>query len=252
MAKTPDEPQRDPAAGGLSIFFPAFNDAGSIEGLVKDAKRVVADLVTDFEVWIIDDGSVDATPAIADRLAAEDPRVKVVHHRANQGYGGALRSGFAAATKGLVFYTDGDGQYDVEELRLLFEKRFEADVVNGYKLKRTDPAYRRIIGGAYNSVVKAAFGIEIRDVDCDYRLIRRDALQDLDLRSTSGTICLELVKELQERGFTFAEVPVHHYERKCGKSQFFRPRSLFRTASELSRLWWRLRLRQAILAERLK
>jgi hypothetical protein len=242
----------DPAARGISAFFPACNDEATIEGLVRDAISVLERYTGDFEVIVIDDGSTDRTGEIADRLAESDPRVRVVRHDRPGGYGGALRAGFAAATKGLVFYTDGDGQYDAGELELLLERRFEADVVNGYKLKRGDPLYRRLIGRAYNSVARLLFGIRIEDVDCDFRLIRSVALRGLQLESRSGTICLEMVKKIQDRGFTFAEVPVHHYERTSGRSQFFRPRSLIRTFREFAIQLWRLEVKKGLLGERLR
>ncbi len=257
----PDEPEgpaplpevpADPANGGISVFFPAYNDEGSIEKMVTSAVQVSAELSDDYEVWVIDDGSSDGTAEIIDRLAAADPHVNVIHHPVNRGYGGALKTGFAAARKGLVFYTDGDGQYDVEELKLLFAKRHEADIVNGYKLRRTDPVYRKALGGAYNGLARWFFGIKIRDIDCDFRLIRTDAIQGLSLESEGGTICLEMVKKLQSRGFTFAEVPVHHYERRSGSSQFFRPKHLIKMFSELVSQWWKLEVKEAFFAERLK
>ncbi len=248
----PEAAKPDPADGGISVFFPAYNDEGSVEKMVTSAVQVLSELSDDYEVWVIDDGSSDGTGAIADRLAAEDPHVNVLHHEVNRGYGGALKSGFAAARKGLVFYTDGDGQYDVQELKLLFEKRGEADIVNGYKLRRTDPIYRKALGGAYNGMARWFFGIKIRDIDCDFRLMRTAAIQGLSLESEGGTICLEMVKKLQSQGFTFAEVPVHHYERKSGSSQFFRPRHLIKMFSELTAQWWKLEVKEAFFAERLK
>ncbi len=247
-----EEAKPDPAEKGISAFFPAYNDEGSIEKIVNSTVQVLSELSDDYEVWVIDDGSSDGTAVIADRLAEEDPHVNVLHHPVNRGYGGALKSGFAAARKGLVFYTDGDGQYDVQELKLLFEKRLEADIVNGYKLRRTDPIYRKALGGAYNGLARWFFGIKIRDIDCDFRLMRTEAVQGLSLESEGGTICLEMVKKLQSRGFTFAEVPVHHYERKSGSSQFFRPRHLVKMSSELTTQWWKLEAKEAFFAERLK
>ncbi len=240
----------DPAAGGISVFFPACNDEATIEGLVRKAVSVLERYTGDFEVIVIDDGSTDRTGEIADRLAESDKRVRVVHHDRPGGYGGALKAGFAAATKGLVFYTDGDGQYDVGELELLLERRFDADVINGYKLKRGDPLYRRLIGRAYGSATRLLFGIRIRDVDCDFRLIRSEALRGLRLESQSGTICLEMVKKIQDRGLTFSEVPVHHFERAGGRSQFFRPRSLIRTFREFTIQLWQLEIKKSLLGER--
>jgi hypothetical protein len=236
----------DPAANGVSAFFPAFNDEATIERLVSDTIAVLESLSDDFEVIVVDDGSEDGTGEIADRLSVRDPRVRVVHHAKNRGYGGALKSGFASARKGLIFYTDGDGQYDVKELVLLFEKRFEADVVNGYKLKRSDPAYRRVAGALYNWLAGNVFGITIRDVDCDFRLMRKDAVSGLNLESEGGAVCLEMVKKMQLEGFTFTEVAVHHYPRADGRSEFFRLRSLAVMLAEFIRLFWEIRLRPGL------
>jgi len=164
-----------------------------------------------------------------------------VTHPRNRGYGGALRSGLAAARKEFVFYTDGDGQYDVGELPLLLERVTPGmGLVNGYKLERRDPAHRIWIGNIYNFCARLLFRIRIRDIDCDYRLIRRALLDKIQLTSTSGTICVELVRKLELSGCGVAEVGVHHYERRHGRSQFFRVRSLASTFFQLLRLWIRL------------
>jgi len=169
------------------------------------------------------------------------PCLRVITHAENRGYGGALRSGFAAATKAFVFYTDGDGQYDVGELpRLLALCDPETGLVNGYKLERHDPVHRVWIGSTYNFCARLLFRIRIRDIDCDYRLIRRDLLDRIHLTSTSGTICVELVRKLELSGCGVREVGVHHYPRLYGRSQFFRMRSLARTFYQLLRLWLRL------------
>ncbi len=166
--------------------------------------------------------------------------MRVVTHEHNQGYGGALRSGFAAATKDLVFYTDGDGQYDVGELpKLLALMRTETGLVNGYKLERNDPWHRICIGNVYNAFARLLFRIRLRDIDCDFRLIRRSLLEEIELTSTSGTICVELVRKL-ELICNVVETGVHHYPRLHGRSQFFRLRSLAVTFSQLVRLWYRL------------
>jgi glycosyltransferase involved in cell wall biosynthesis len=167
--------------------------------------------------------------------------MRVVTHEHNRGYGGALRSGFAAATKDLVFYTDGDGQYDPAELpNLLALMTEDTGLVNGYKLERNDPRHRIWIGNIYNAFARLLFRIRIRDVDCDFRLIRRSLLDEIHLTSTSGTICVELVRKLELTRWRVAEVGVHHYPRLHGRSQFFRVRSLAVTLTQLVRLWVRL------------
>jgi glycosyltransferase involved in cell wall biosynthesis len=218
----------------LSVFFPAYNDEATIAGLVGDALSVLPTLADDFEVIVVDDGSTDGTAAVLDELARADGRVRVVHHESNRGYGGALRTGFACATKELVFYTDGDGQYDVRELALLRPLLTEGvDIVNGYKIKRADSWQRKALGAAYNRLAHLLFSIPIRDVDCDFRLIRRRVVERVELVSSSGSICVELVHKLHKAGRVFAETPVHHYPRAHGRSQFFTLRRVGRTALDL-------------------
>jgi glycosyltransferase involved in cell wall biosynthesis len=232
---------------GLSVFFPACNDAATIASLVIAAVQTAGRLTPDFEVLVINDGSTDATAAMADELARLYPQVRVVHHERNRGYGGALRSGFAAATKDLIFYTDGDAQYDPREMERLWV-RMDAgiDLVNGYKISRSDPLHRIFIGRVYHYAVKVLFGLKVRDVDCDFRLLRRTIFDRVQLVKSSGVICLEMMKKIQDAGFTIAEVPVHHYHRAYGKSQFFNFRRLARTAVDVFGLWRELVLRREV------
>lgn len=238
------------APPGLTVFFPAYNDAGTIASLVVRAVQVAGTLTPDFEVVVINDGSRDATPQILDDLAAHYPgQVRVVHHARNRGYGGALRSGFATATKDFVFYTDGDAQYDPAEMTRLWEQMSpEVDWVNGYKISRSDPWHRIVIGRVYHHTVKTLFGLTVRDVDCDFRLMRRAIFDVVTLEKDSGVICLEMMKKFQDAGFRVAEVPVHHYHRTHGRSQFFNFRRVFRTGVDVLKLWWRLVVRREHLA----
>ena len=237
-------PQPATRKPGLSVFFPAYNDSGTIASLVITALQAARRLTPDFEIIIVNDGSADATPQIADELARTYPEVRVVHHEGNRGYGGALRSGFAAATRDLVFYTDGDAQYDPSEMAVLWE-RFDdnVDLVNGYKISRSDPLHRIVIGRIYHHTVKLLFGLKVRDVDCDFRLLRRSIFDQVTLEKSSGVICLEMMKKIQDAGFRIAEVPVHHYHRVHGRSQFFNVRRLVKTAIDVARLWFALVIR---------
>jgi glycosyltransferase involved in cell wall biosynthesis len=230
----------------LSVFFPAYNDAGTIASLVITAVKVAGTLTPDFEVIVVNDGSQDDTPRILDELASLYPeRVRIVHHPRNRGYGGALRTGFATATKDLVFYTDGDAQYDPAEMTVLWQKMTdEVDWVNGWKISRSDPLHRIIIGRVYHHMVKLLFGLKVRDVDCDFRLMRRRIFDIVTLEKDSGVICLEMMKKFQDAGFRVAEQPVHHYHRTYGKSQFFNFRRIFRTAIDVMKLWWLLVVRR--------
>jgi glycosyltransferase involved in cell wall biosynthesis len=237
---------------GLSVFFPAYNDAGTIASLVITSVKVAATLTDDFEVIVINDGSKDDTGRILDELARLYPdRVRIVHHETNRGYGGALRTGYATASKDLVFYTDGDAQYDPAEMTLLWQKMAdEVDWVNGWKISRSDPLHRIIIGRLYHHMVKILFGLKVRDVDCDFRLMRRRIFDVVRLEKNSGVICLEMMKKFQDAGFRVAEQPVHHYHRAYGKSQFFNFSRIYRTAIDVMKLWWMLVIRKQHLKSR--
>jgi glycosyltransferase involved in cell wall biosynthesis len=226
----------------VSVFFPAYNDAPSIGPLVDAAFEVLATRASDYEVIVVNDGSSDDTAAVLAKLTRQyGPRMIVVTHTENRGYGGALRSGFETASKDLVFYTDGDGQYDVRELNKLLDNMTDhTGLVNGYKLERNDPQHRIVIGSVYNAFARTLFRIKIRDVDCDFRLVRRSLLDQFHLTSTSGTICVELVRKLELSGCRIVEIGVHHYPRMHGRSQFFRVRSLLKTLAQLIRLYYQL------------
>ncbi len=230
---------------GISAVFPAFNDAGTIPSMVLTALMALRQVTDDYEIIVTDDGSSDYTGALLDEMALRYPELRVIHHPENLGYGAALRSGFSAATKEWIFYTDGDAQYNPLELVTLAAALTDGvDIVNGYKITRSDPLERKIIGRIYHYMVKWTFGFHLRDVDCDFRLIRRRIFDEIELESTTGTFPLELVKKVQDAGYLFAEVPVHHYFRQYGKSQFFNGRRLLRTGIHLMQLWWRLVIRK--------
>jgi glycosyltransferase involved in cell wall biosynthesis len=222
----------------ISIIFPCFNDSRSIKFLVEDAFEVVKALNVEHEVIVIDDGSTDASKAVLKTLARKYKHLKLIFHPHNIGYGGALRTGFSCASKDLIFYTDGDGQYDVKELFLLYTLMTpDINFVNGIKIGRHDPTYRIVIGNIYSMVIRWLFWLPIFDVDCDFRLMRRNLFTNIQLVSNSGSICVELVKKAQRNNAKFRQVSVHHYERRYGTSQFFRPERLLITFHELLLLW---------------
>jgi glycosyltransferase involved in cell wall biosynthesis len=229
------------AGGGLTIFFPAYNDAFTIASLVVRAVQAASSVTDDYEIVVVNDGSTDATRSVLEDLARRYECLRLVHHPVNRGYGAALRSGFEAARKPLVFYTDGDAQYDPAELTVLWPRMEPGvDLVNGYKISRSDPMHRVIIGRLYHHMVKQLFGLRLRDVDCDFRLMRRAIFERVHLEEASGVICLEMMKKIQDAGFGIVEAPVHHYHRASGRSQFFNFRRVFKTLLDVRRLWWTL------------
>jgi glycosyltransferase involved in cell wall biosynthesis len=229
----------NPAVEAVSVFFPCYNDEATIARMVEVAVATLERVgVDDAEVIVVNDGSSDRSAEILDELMVKEPQLRVVTHEHNRGYGGALLSGFAASTKQWVFYTDGDGQFDPAELELLVQRASdEVDVVQGYKLRRADGIVRAVIGRVYHRFVKLMFGLRIRDTDCDFRLIRRSALDRVTLVHTTGVICVELVRKLQDAGARFTEVGVHHYRRVHGTSEFFRVGAIARTLRDLAGLW---------------
>lgn len=232
-------------AESISAFFPAYNDWVTIASQVILVSSVLRELVDDWEVIVVNDGSPDQTPLVLQELGKRIENLRVVTHPQNRGYGGALRSGFEAARKEWVFYTDGDAQYDPRELTKLYEALSPGvDFVNGYKIGRSDPVHRIVIGRVYHWFVKTVFGLRLRDVDCDFRLMRRSVFQKVVLTRSSGVICVELMKKVQDHGFRIAQVPVHHFHRTYGRSQLFNFPRVGRTLLDLVRLWFELVVRK--------
>lgn len=221
----------------LSIFFPALNDEKSIPLLIKKAYKIASRTASDFEIIIVNDGSTDDTIRVVKTLQKKLRGLKIISHKKNLGYGATLTTGFANAKYDWVFYTDGDGQYNPEELKKLVEKLDgKVTVVNGYKLERKDPWMRVFLGEIYNGFLQKIYRPPVTDVDCDFRLIKRSLLKKIKLTSKTGAICLELVVKLKLAGGEFEEVGVHHYPRLYGTSQFFRLPHLVNTLHENLRL----------------
>ena len=230
----------------LSVFFPCHNEQGNIERLVHKALEVLPTVSDDFEIIIVDDGSTDDTPAIADRLAAENPRVRVVHHPSNRGYGGALQSGFRAATKDWVFYTDGDGQFDLGELPEIAALSQTADVVSCYRLDRKDSALRKLNAWAWGLLVRMMFDLPLRDIDCAFKLYRREVFDGMPMRSTGALIDTEILARIRRRGYHIVQRGVRHYPRIAGQQSGANLSVIFRAFKEL------FTLRKAILNEQEK
>ena len=233
---------------GLSVFFPAKDEAENVEAVVRDALRILPDVAERFEVTVVDDGSTDGTGEIADRLAAADPRVRVIHHSTNRGYGGAVRSGLLAASEPYVFYTDSDHQFDLADLPRLIARIADSDVVAGYRLKRMDPRRRLVVAWVYNHLIRAMFGVGVRDVDCAYKLFRREVFSRVPLtrvRSNGAFFSPELLITLRAAGIRIVEVGVPHYPRTKGAPKGAPPAVILRAIRDLLLLRLSLWIRPA-------
>lgn len=217
----------------ISVFFLCYNDESTIGALVEEAIKVLQNISGDFEVIVVDDGSVDNSRSVLEELKNKyGARFRPVYHGSNKGYGAAIKTGFKSCKNDLVFYTDGDGQYDISEIVKLLRAIDGADMVNGYLCHRSDPFYRIALGKIYQTLLRLILCININYVDCDFRLFRRHVIDSIKLDSNGGFICAEMMKRISERGYKIKEVAVHHYARKSGRSQFFNIRNVSKLVSE--------------------
>lgn len=231
--------------GSITAFFPCYNDGDCLREMIPQAVECLGRITSDFEVIVVDDGSGEDTRAVLDTLESQYACLRVERHPRNLGYGAALQTGFRKASKDWVFYTDGDGQYDVREFERLWSLAGQsADVIVGYKTQRADTWLRRVIGKIYNVFVRILFHLKVKDVDCDFRLLRSRVLRNISLTASSGAICVDLMSQIQDRGVTILETPVNHYPRKYGKSHFFRVLPVLRTGLDLLSLCFRHLRRQ--------
>ena len=220
-------------AVSISVFFPCYNEQDNVARTVKSALSVLEDLKADFELIIVDDGSFDDTGRIADEIARQDSRVKVVHHQPNRGYGAALKSGFQAATKELVFYTDGDGQFDIHEMPPLLPLMKEFDIVSCYRLNRQDPLMRRINGWAWTRLVCFLFGMKVRDIDCAFKLYRTEIFDNIEMSSDGALIDAEILARSVRKGYTITQKGVHHFPRTAGEQTGAKFKVILRAFREL-------------------
>jgi len=225
----------------VSVFFPCYNEQGNVARTVENALRVLEKLNADFEIIVVDDGSSDGTGRIADEMAGRDKQIKVVHHQRNLGYGAALRSGFAAATKELVFYTDGDGQFDMNEMPSLLPLMAQWDIVSCYRLNRRDPFIRKVNAWAWTKLVCLLFGLKIRDVDCAFKLYKREIFDRIKLSSTGALIDAEILARAAGKGYRITQKGVHHYPRTAGAQTGAKLRVILRAFKELFKLHRQIR-----------
>ena len=224
----------------LSVFFPCHNEEDNIAALVPKTLTVLAQISDDYEVIIVNDGSTDETAQVAEALAGQDPKVRVVTHAINQGYGSALQSGFRAATKEWVFYTDGDGQFDIAELPGLLEWTDQADIITCFRIERAESGLRRFNAWAWSQLVSRLFKLNIRDIDCAFKLYKREIFDVIEMRSTGALIDAEILARARNAGYTLVQTGVHHYPRRAGTQSGASLKVIFRAFREL------LKLRQEI------
>lgn len=224
----------------LSIVLPAFNEEANIREAVERATAVAERLVDGHEIIVVDDGSSDATAALVSSMGAADPRVRLVRHGRNRGYGEALRSGFLAARMELVFFTDADNQFRLDELASFLPWMDRVDVAAGYRINRQDPLFRRINAKAWNYLVRSLFYVPVRDIDCAFKLFRRSVFEDLDLESVGAMVNTELMVKLGRSGRSVVELGVTHYPRVAGEARGANPKVIARALFELARMYRRL------------
>ena len=239
------QPQVEPSSHqgvgpSISVFFPCYNEQDNLARTTAQAVTVLGKLGVDFEVIIVDDGSGDETGRIADELAVQDSRIKVVHHDTNLGYGAALQSGFKAAEKELVFYTDSDGQFDIGEMPQLLELIENCDIVSCYRLNRQDNLVRKINGWCWTKLVCWLFGMKIRDIDCAFKLYKREIFDNIQLSSTGALIDTEILARCVGKGYTVSQKGVHHYPRTAGEQTGANVRVVLRAFKELFKLYRRI------------
>lgn len=200
----------------ISVVLPAYNEEKNIKNAVENAISVLEKISKDYEIIIVDDGSKDKTGEIADSLRSE--KVKVIHHEKNKGYASALKTGFENSSRELIFFTDADNQFDLNELRKFIPLSKYYDIVIGYRYERNDPLHRLIISRIYNFLIRILFGIKVRDIDCAFKLFRKEVIKSIDIKHKGWLINTELMAKILKKGYKFKEVPVMHYPRTEGKT----------------------------------
>lgn len=230
-----------PKAPSLSVFFPEYNEEANVENMVRAAQTVIPQVAETWEIIPVNDGSKDKTGEIIDRLAQEDPHVKPVHHEKNKGYGGAVISGFKASKMDLVFFTDGDLQFDLKEITLLMDRLNEGDLILGYRKNRRDAWHRKLNAFLWGSLVKFLFGFKVRDVDCAFKLIKRGVLNKVELSAGGAMISTELLARAHKAGFKFVEVGVTHLPRTAGTQTGAKLSVILKAFRELFKLYAKIK-----------
>jgi glycosyltransferase involved in cell wall biosynthesis len=226
--------------GRLSLVLPAHNERDNIGIVVNDALETLSQYAPEFEIIVVNDGSRDDTGEIIDRLHCEDLRVIPVHHRTNQGYGGALKSGFSASTGDFVMFMDADRQFDIRDIRLLAPFVDLFDIVAGFRMERSDPIHRRINAEIFNLAVRILFGVHMRDLDCAFKIFRGEQIRSLRLTTSGALINAEIQSKLRRQGATLVQVGVPHHPRVAGHATGGDLKVILRAMRETVSLWVRM------------
>lgn len=236
-----ERPDNAFSLSSLSVVLPAFNEEHNIRDTVEGAREVLFDVATSWEIILVNDGSHDATARICDELACEFPEVRAIHHESNKGYGAALKSGIIAARNDFVFFSDSDGQFDLEDLINFVGWASHCDIVAGYRRKRSDPFHRLVNAWGWKMLVRTVLGVKVRDIDCAFKLFRREVFERIQIRSVGAMVNTEILAQAARFGMKIKEIPVAHYPRYHGKSTGANLRVIVKAFRELFRLWRVLR-----------
>jgi len=230
---------------GLSAFFPAYNEEANVGQMCASLKTVLPEIAEDYEIIIVNDGSKDKTREIADQLAKEDNRIRVVHHERNLGYGAAIRSGIKASSDNYIFFTDGDNQFDVSQLShfVPFVSQYEA--VIGFRLKRQDNWVRKLNAWAWNRLVGLMFDLKVKDIDCAFKLFNRKVFDDIRLESSGAMISTEMLVKILKQGYSIHEIGILHSPRLAGKQTGANIRVVLRAFKELFCFYKKMNSQQA-------
>jgi len=223
----------------ISYFCPAYNEQENLERAVTSALAVLKETGVFFEIIIVDNGSFDKTPQIADRFAQAYPQIKVIHHASNREYGGALKSGFMNAVNEIVVYTDSDNQYDFNDFKKMLPYLDKYDVVMGVRENRHDSVYRKIQSAIFGLLLKILFGLNAKDINCSFKVYKKRVLDNIDICSNSAFIDAEMYIRARKKGYKICEVAVQHFPRQAGKATGARPFVVLLTIKEIFCYWLR-------------
>jgi len=225
----------------VSVILPAFNEESNVADMARRCIEACEKHFARHEIIVVDDGSADGTAQVTEELSASEPRIKLVRHPHNRGYGAALRSGFDASGMEWIFFTDTDGQFDPGEMSIMIQHLADYDIVAGYRMRRQDNIFRRGLGWTFTKLVNLFFGVRMRDVDCAFKFLRGDLIRSLPLTSEGPLINTEILFHARKKGWKVIQLGVHHYPRRSGEQTGANPIVILKAIREHWKLFFRLR-----------